>query len=515
MTNFLTRLAAFSAAILFSLALYAHDESDCACNPDPEPPGELSCLSFDGAPGQLGILRIPTNGPGRLAIGDLDGDDIPDYVVSRRHWMTAYNVCGEELWGTRNHANWDNMKKDGTPGHDVGHPYWNWSSFGWIGDANGDGTNEFLNIAADWRTLVIRDAATGNMEVTFDLGPGKWQYVMISQTSDGPRVIVTHKPGRLKVKSLNLRGGLNVEWSVDHNYRLTHYIPPQLGDINADGRADILHGSAAIDGRDGSLIWRHGLGSFGLGGAHTANLRQIDPDTDGLEAVFTVYSPKSSRDPSLVIVSPNGAIRKVMNRGRHAHQHTVGDFNTDVLGLETIARDHDGKSHYMADRRGRVISRGFRLNPRTLHARWGSDWGDDAGELIQAIDWDGHGANELLYVERHVSLKNIPMLAIHDLDRGRFLYRALHGGIEVARTDPKSLGWYGRVRSQYIGDDGPYEGAAHVVDVFGDGREEIIAMAHNQIVIYYNSGNAGVPKKWGDHPYMARKKMWTQVYNPR
>lgn len=491
-------------------AVFARDEDECSCNqPPPPPPPALACLdgAFDGPTGTLKMLRVPVEWPGRITVGDLDHDGIPDIVVARRHALAAYNVCGKQLWKKANRADWDNVNVERTAGHDEGHVYHNWTSFGWIGDANGDGTNEYMNIAEDRRTLIIRDSATGKVEVGFDLGPGQWRYVMVAKMADGsPRVFVTAKPGRLKMKSLDLRDGLSVDWSVDHSYRLTHYVPPQVADINADGSDDLYHGSAAVDGRTGALLWRYGFGQHGIGGAHTGSVRQVDPSTPRLETVVSVYSPKSKSEPSLVIVDGRGNIKKSFHGGDHPHAHAVGDFQPNRPGLETFARG-DGQDHWMIDKDGNVIAN---VNLPRLHSRWGEDWGDDAGELIQTIQWNGGPEDELLLVERHVNLRNIPMMAVVG---AKPITRVFHGGIDVRRTDPNPLGWYGKVKE--ISDDGPYEGGAHVVDMIGDGREEVVALAHDQIVVYFNSGDAGVPKKWGDHAYMTRKKQWVQVYNNR
>lgn len=505
-------IAAMAVIAMLALAnaVFAHDDSECACNKPPPPPtGDLACLdnAFDGPTGDLKMLRIPIQFPGRMTIGDLDHDGIPDFVVARRHSLAAYNVCGKQLWKRANRTNWDNTRDDNTPGHDIGHVYWNWTSYGWIGDADGDGTNEYMNIAEDWRTLIIRDAATGKWEVGFDLGPGKWQYVTMGKVDGWPRVFVTSKPGQLRMKSLDLRNGLKVDWSVYHGYRLTHYIPPQVGDINADGNDDLMHGTAAVDGRTGDLLWRHGFGRYGIGGAHTGSLRDVDPDKKGLEAVVSVYSPKSKSSPSLVIVDGQGETKGSFHNGDHPHAHAVGDFQPDRPGLETFARG-DGQDHWLIDKDGEVIAN---VNwSRRWHSRWGMDWGDDAGELLQTIQWDGGDEDELLLVERHVNLRNIPMMIVVGAQPKT---RVFHGGIDVRRTDPNPLGWYGKVKE--ISDDGPYEGGAHVADLIGDGREEVVALGHNQIIIYYNSGDAGVPKKWGVHAYETRKKLWAGVYSPR
>ena len=54
-----------------------------------------------------------------------------------------------------------------------------------------------------------------------------------------------------------------------------------------------------------------------------------------------------------------------------------------------------------------------------------------------------------------------------------------------------------------------------MVDLFGDGREEILTWGGNKLTIYYNSGDSGVPRRWGDGDYMQMKKIWCAVYNPR
>ena len=70
-------------------------------------------------------------------------------------------------------------------------------------------------------------------------------------------------------------------------------------------------------------------------------------------------------------------------------------------------------------------------------------------------------------------------------------------------------------RLQRYNNDGPYESAAHAIDLFGDGREEVLTWAAKNIIIYYNSGHAGVQQRRNQPHYMKTKNIWINVYNPR
>ena len=483
-------------------------ELGSALGDHPYAPDCLTTL-FKGATGSVKSHVIPLKFMGRLAVGDLDSDGHADFVVSNRDKLAAYNICGEMLWEQKTLTNWDHPS----------HVYWNWTSYGYIGDADGDGRGEFLHLGSDWRTLYIRDGATGitKLKIVLPRGPSynKWMYLGLARRpgeigETATRVVASvMSENGYDVVSYDVRGGqVRKEWAYYASIAkagVNAYAPPWTVDL--DGRAgdEIVFGSVALTGQ-GEEIWTFNPNWLSVLGLHTLSVRDIDPLSPGLEAVISLYAPQKGH-PSLVSYKyasrPKESWRAFSPyKQLHAHQHTVGDFDLDSPGLETIARNGDGRNHWMVDLNGKVIRRDFRIDP-------GANWGY-SGQIVQGIEWDENPGTELLYVERHVARRVMPRLLVTSTHSDNKLTPVFHGG-DGSPVD----NWYGEDRRSTGYHDGPYEGAAHVVDLIGDGREEILTWGANKITIYYNSGDANVARRWGDGHYMQIKKLWCAVYNPR
>ena len=489
-----------------------------------KPQDKLKCLTglFSGNPGRLKSHEINLGFSGRITVGDLNADGNPDFVVTNRNKISAYDLCGQQLWQLQADTNWDHTS----------HVYWNWTSYGYIGDADGDGKSEFLHIGADWQTLYIREGKTGLVKHVIDLASNqKWMYVLLGRRSDEPedmstRIFVTGSPANNTIKAIDIRAEApKTEWTYAQPRLQNAYMPPLVADIDGAPGDELLHATTAVS-ENGKQIWRHDFSRFSIiGAAHTLTVKDIDSEKPGLEAVFSVYGPKNN-SPSLISYAnhkPNSINWRAFspNMTRHAHQHTVGDFDISKAGLETLARNNDGINHWLVDSKGQHISDGFRLAYEKLPGNWNS------GELVQGIEWDEYPGTEILYTERHVGFREIPRLVVTSSSRPIDMKtRLFHGGIDVPRSDddpkladkpdPSFQSWFGYVnRESSYDNDGPYEGAAHAIDLFGDGREEILTWGAKKIMIYYNSGNAGVKKRWGNPGYMKLKKLWCNVYNPR
>ena len=483
-----------------------------------------NCLEnlFDGPTGTLKAHSIDLDFTGRLTVGDLNADRQLDLVVSNRDQLAAYDLCGNKLWQVDANTNWDYPS----------HVFWNWTSYGYIGDADGDGDSEFLHIGSDWRTLYVRDGLSGTVEHEIDLGEDAiWMYVLLGNRSEeaaenSTRIFVTSRPGYNKVKAIDIRNGSpKTEWFFEAEKIQNAYMPPMVANLDQRGGDEIIHSTVAVD-ETGSQFWKHNFLNYSvLGAAHTLTVKDIDPDLPGLEAAYSIYGPKPGA-PSLVSVaahSPQASNWKAFSphNERHSHQHSVGDFDVGLPGLEILARNNDAKNHWLIDSKGNVIHAKLRLNKSGFPEDW------DSGELVQGIEWDDAPGTEVLYTERHVNFREIPRLVVASstppvVSKTPFF----HGGIDTKRVDddsklsnkpdPSLNSWFGYVnRSQQYNNDGPYEGGAHAIDLFGDGREEILTWGARKVVIYYNSGDAGVAKRRDDPVYMKLKKLWCNVYNPR
>lgn len=483
-----------------------------------------SCLknTLTESPGKLNAHVIDLNFTGRTTVGDLDADDSMDFVVANRHRLAAYNICGNQLWELSTNTNWDSPS----------HAYWNWTSYGYIGDADGDGRGEFLHIGDDWRTLFVRDGLTGTIEHEIDLGSEtKWMYVLLGRRAEdegnaATRIFVTGRPGDNNIKAIDIRSGVPVnDWYYSSSRVQNAYMPPIAVDIDQLGGDELVHSTIAVDGT-GKQIWRHTFSDFSvLGAAHTLTVKDIEPDKPGLEAIYSVYEPKKGA-PSLVSIAPSKPAfinwkAYSPHLERHPHQHTVGDFDLKRKGLEILARNSDAQQHWLIDATGDLIDPYLRLDAAMFPAGW------DSGELVQGIEWDHKPGTEVLYTERHVSFREIPRLVITSSTQPvKPLTRFFHGGIDTNRIDndpeladkpdPTFSSWFGYVnRPSKYDNDGPYEGAAHAIDLFGDGREEILTWGAKKIIIYYNSGDARIQSRRTSYEYLSRKKLWTNVYNPR
>ncbi len=484
----------------------------------------MDCLDglFDGPTDTLKTHSINLDFTGRIAVGDLNADNHLDFVVSNRDRLAAYDLCGNQLWQADADTNWDYPA----------HVYWNWTSYGYIGDADGDGNGEFLHIGSDWRTLYVRNGLSGEIKHEIDLGTEtNWMYVLLGhrgEKADDPptRIFVTGRPGHNRIKAIDIRSGNpEIEWVFITRIIQNAYMPPIAVNLDQTGGDEIVHSTVAVD-ENGALIWRYSFNDFSvLGAAHTLTVRDIDPDLPGHEAVYSIYGPKRGA-PSLIGLSssdPNSISWQAYSphRERHPHQHSVGDFDVNTPGLEVLARNNDAKNHWLIDAKGKLIHEKVRLNQSSFPSGWYS------GELVQSIEWDETPGTEVLYTERHVSFREVPRLVITSSTPPVAAKTPFfHGGIDITKIDndkrlsnkpdPSRQSWFGYVdRPPRYNNDGPYEGAAHAIDIFGDGREEVLTWAAGKIMIYYNSGHADVGPRRNNPEYMKRKKIWTNVYNPR
>ena len=261
---------------------------------------------------------------------------------------------------------------------------------------------------------------------------------------------------------------------------------------------ELLFAGLALD-ESGQPIWLFNTSKMSAGGMHMLSVRDLDSELPGLETVVSIYGPHRGK-PSLISFA--NADREEENwrafsphRERHPHQHAIGDFDPNSEGLEILARNNNGFNHWMVDRRGNVIRRNWRVDP-------GWNW---RGEYVQGIDWDDKPGTEVLYVERHVIGQNQPRLRIISPNSNTALTP-----IFTARSDKKST-FLGK---QWFGFN-PFEASVHVVDLIGDGREEVLTWGNNKISIFFNSGRTNIPRRWGDADYLQIKRLFNPLYNPR
>ncbi len=460
-----------------------------------------NCLvdKFNDEPGKVKRHDIPIKFTGRISFGDLNADDNVDFVISGPNRLVAYDLCGKVLWDHKASTNWYYDK----------HKYWYMTSYGYVGDVDLDGIGEFAHIGEDWRTLFIRNGETGEIKHELSLPDQKWMYVVLGRRAgetagQASRVFVVtpalHQG--MQINAYDFRADEpRLEWSYQLPFSMAGtfaYLTPQAANLDGKDGDELLFAGLALD-ESGQPIWLYNASSMGVGGMHMLSVKDIDPALPGLETVISIYAPHRGK-PSLVsFANANRAEENWRSfsphKERHPHQHTIADFNPDLPGLETLARNNNGFDHWMADRRGNVIRRNWRVDP-------GWNW---RGEYVQGIDWDHNSGSEVLYVERHVGGYRQPRLRIVSP-----ISDSAVTPIFTARSDQKSK-FLGKQWFRF----NPFEASAHVVDLIGDGREEVLTWGNNKITIFYNSGNMNVPKRWGNDDYMQIKKLFCPLYNPR
>jgi len=468
----------------------------------------IKCLddAFDGKVGSLKSIDIPVDFNGRPSFGDLNNDGAPDLIVANRDRIAAYTVCGENLWSENYKTNWDYG----------GHYFWNLTTFGYIGDADGDGKSEFLHFSSDWRTLVIRDGATGKIEKTIGLAGGtKWMYVFLARRSGesgstATRVIVASPSYQrdVYIASLDIRqANYKLEWTYHNNTSNQGnfvYLSPQAANLDGQHGDEIFFGTIALN-ENGHLIWMADANSYTQNrGVHASTVKDLDPTSPGLESVFSVYVPNGNNPSIFAYGAATGNREKWRayspHSEKHPHQHTVGDFEPQRSGLEVLMRNGNGFNHWMTDGAGNIIRPNWRVNP---------GW-QGSGEYVQGIEWDHLEGTEVMAIERHVGFSGAnakrSRYSIISPINNNVIVPAFGGGIMEAPT------WVGKSNNNNLN---PYESGVIAVDLIGDGREEVLTWGNRKFTIYYNSGNAKVNKRWGNSDYMSLKKISCPLYSPR
>lgn len=483
---------------------------DPILKPAKPPTGGTKCIKNDTneAPGNLKNHKVNIDFNGRPTIGDLDNDGMPDLVMANRNCIAAYSICGKKLWDISTDTNWDYSR----------HYFWNYTTYGYIGDADGDLKAEFLHFGKDWRTLFIRDGKTGTIKQVIQLSSTEqWMYVLLAQRAEdnrksSTRIIVTSSSydTSVNIASIDIRSGSSkIEWTFSRdviNNGMFVYLTPQVANLDGVGGDEIFLGSIALS-EQGKLIWLVDSNNMTEGrGLHAATVKDLDPSRTGLEAVFSLYSPVNNYPSLLAYGYTNGynrlfATQSPPHSQKHPHQHTVGDFEPNSHGLEVLVRNNDGFNHWMTNYQGQIIKKDWRIYP---------GW-DNAGDYVQGIEWDHLTGTEILYLERHVPYPTNrgqkSKLAIVSPISNKILIGPFSGDVT---EDPRS--WVGIHNQPSFN---PYEAMAIVVDLFGDGREEILTWGGNNFTIYYNSGDKNVPKRWGDPQYEKLKKISCPLYSPR
>jgi len=407
-------------------------------------------------------ISIPLNGDHtfqKVGIADLDGDARYDFIIKQpnvnidpwhKYWkrspetykLEAYRHDGQFLWR-----------------HDLG---WSiergiWYSPYVVYDLNGDGKAEVAvktgqgdprdeegKVRTGPEHLTILDGMTGKPITRVDWpsregfeGPHAYNYFCRNQIGvaylDGktPSLIVERGTYNIiKLVAYRFAGGkLHESWRWDNtkaprNYwgQGAHWM--HAADVDADGRDEVVIGSAVIDD-NGKPLW-----TTGLGHPDHCYVGDIDPSRPGLEIYYGIERRQPKNSMCLVDAKTGKILWGHDQPTRHIHSSGLcSDLDPRHAGWECYSGERDLKDkRWTRDCKGRVIST------------------DGLGTLApRAVFWDADPQRELLVHKR--------IMNYEDPDR-KHIPPCVEGHV------------------------------AAVADILGDWREEIITSVGGRLQIY-------------------------------
>ena len=315
-------------------------------------------------------LSIKLNRPvkaGKVAVADLNGDGVYDYIIrtpesnvdpgmpgdlnGKTYQIEAYLSDGTFLWS-----------KDLGQGIEPGI----WYSPYVVYDFNGDGKAEVAlktapdNVQRDAKGRVdtgeeylsVLDGMTGEEIARVDWPERNFRYGNLIRRNrnqigmaflDGktPYILACRGTYKLMVVDAWQLNGTKLErawrWDGDEENPIVRSMGAHnmvCGDVDEDGRDEILLGSCMLDD-DGTLLW-----SAGLGHPDKAYLTDIDPNRPGLE-VFLCIEPwnDQGRGVCMVDARTGESIWNIGHKTFHVGDGMVTDIDTTRPGLECFASE--------------------------------------------------------------------------------------------------------------------------------------------------------------------------------
>jgi hypothetical protein len=337
-----------------------------------------------------------------LSAGDLDGDGVADLVAG------AFWIKGPDFREVRNYR----------PGRAMPvKSYMEDSFLSWVDDLNGDGKNDILMASHPGRDL------------TLYLNPGKegdWPAYQVMKEAATESPLWTDLDGDGKKELICMQGGkfgyAEVDWSdvtrpwsfiaISDQLAKTPYIHGLgVGDLNGDGRADIIEKSGWFEqpaAKDGAWV-RHQEPFAGAGGAQ---MLVFDGDGDGDNDMITslnghgyglVWFENKPADGKTAFlrheILPEDPAKSGPNGLQFSQLHALerGDFDNDgridfTTGKRYYA--HNGKDPGAEDPALAVI---FYNRKDGDGVRWEAEVIDSdsgVGCQVLAVDLDGDGKLE-------------------------------------------------------------------------------------------------------------------------
>lgn len=434
---------------------------------------EVSFSEID-IPGYKSIKLRNNVTAGRVAIGDLNGDGIYDYIIRHpnsnvdpgvnnpddgtTYKIEAYLHDGTYLW-----------TKDLGLGIEPGV----WYSPFMVYDFDGDGKaevvlktagNDYLKndkgrVYGGSEYLSVLDGMTGN-EITRTNWPERNdRYGNLNRQNrnqigmaylDGKTPCILAARGTYKLMVIDAwqfhKGELKKLWRWDGDeenpvVRSQGAHNMVCGDVDGDGKDEILLGSCMLDD-NGTLLW-----SSGLGHSDKAYLTDIDPDRPGME-VFLAIEPWQDNGYGVCMLDAKTGERiwGIGHKTFHVGDGMVADIDPGQPGLECFAsEDRKGGStdKYLLSSQGEKLASGSNVPPCRNWIWW------DSGYIRQTFFGDDNR----------------------------------WGAESRSKGKNQSIGyWQGEKMTDNI-----YGDILMIVDLFGDWREEVITAMPGELRIYHTN----------------------------
>lgn len=411
---------------------------------------------------------------GKIALADLNGDGIYDYIIrtpetnvdpgmpgdttGKTYKISAYLSDGTYLW-----------TYDMGPGIEPGI----WYSPFIVYDFNGDGKAEVaIKAAADdyiknekgrvcggSEYLSVLDGMTGKEIDRVDWPERNDRYGNLIRQNrnqmgvaylDGKTPYILAARGTYKLMVVDAwmlkDGKLQRAWRWDGDEE--NPIVRSMGahsmvtaDVDGDGRDEIMLGSCMLDD-NGTLLW-----SSGLGHSDKAYLCKLRPDMEGMQ-VFMVSEPKKEdgRGVSVVDAATGKLVWKIGQTTYHVGDGMVADFDPSHPGLECFAsEDRKGGStdKYLLSADGQHLGKNEDVPSCRNWAWWDGDllretfkgddnrWGASSssnGRSLSIVKWKGETLTEGIE-------GNILMIADLYGDWREEIITALPGEIRIYSTN--------------------------------------------------------------------------------
>ncbi len=354
-----------------------------------------------------------------VGVGDLDGDGQLDYVIKQ----PAYSI---DPYGAYWHASKDTYKleayrSDGTFlwrvdlgwGIEEGIWYAPYLVYDFDGDgkaevaaktSEGDPRDPDGHVTGGPEYVTVFDGTTGRPKARTewiprgDFGRGSGAYNFASRNQLGVAYLDGKTPCLLlargtytvmKVKALQLNAGkLDELWSYDSREegpewagQGAHWM--HTGDVDEDGRDEVLLGSVALDD-DGKGLWNLGLGHpdfFFLG--------DLDPSRPGLEVTFSIEPGRKQNGVCMADARTGQILWGLGQQSYHVGMGMTADIDPTHPGCEVWAGE-DGKGDPQGKNYGGAA-------PRWLFSAKGEMIARDAAvPAMTAIYWDADSQREVV-----------------------------------------------------------------------------------------------------------------------